>query len=222
MFQAFVEWNKRDFNNFITATAKYGRDALIDIAAEIEGKSYKEVQEYARVFWERYQELSNYEEIIAKIERGETKLQQTQEIQQLLQEKISKYRTPLSQLEIPYNLNKGKSFTEEEDRFILVALAKYGYGTEEVYDKIRNDIEKFPPFRFNWFIKSRTSSELSRRCTTLISYLQKEQSEIEEKEEEERKEAELKRKAANNNNNNNKKRQVEITNGNSTPKRSRR
>ncbi|KAG9305927.1 hypothetical protein G9A89_016580 [Geosiphon pyriformis] len=212
--EAFHDWSKRDFNNFVTAAAKYGRNDMYNIAEEIEGKSFKEVQEYAKVFWNRYQELPNHEEIQAKIERGEAKLQQTQEIQQLLEEKISKYRSPLSQLEIPYNQTKGKNYTEEEDRFMVVTLAKHGYGTEEVFDKIRHEIEQSPLFRFNWYIKSRTSAELARRCATLISLIQKEQSEIEE-EQEQRREEQRKKAAA-------KKRQAEFTNGAPNGKRSKR
>jgi len=102
---------------------------------------------------------------------------------------------------------------------MLVALAKYGYGTDEVYEKIRIEIEQSPLFRFNWFIKSRTSTEISRRCATLIALIQKEQAEIEEKEEEQRREEQRKKAAI-------KKRKAEkepaakVANGNT--KRSRR
>ena len=69
---------------------------------------------------------------------------------------------------------KGKTYTEEEDRFLLVQLNKYGLTSEGVYDKIKKDISNWPAFRFDWFIKSRTPIELQRRCTTLISLVQKE------------------------------------------------
>ncbi len=36
--------------------------------------------------------------------------------------------------------------------------------------------------RFDWFIKSRTAMELQRRCNTLITLIERENSEIEEKE----------------------------------------
>lgn len=121
--------------------------------------------------------LIDHEEIIAKIVKGESKLQQTHGIQALLKSKVSQYRTPVHQLQVS-NQAKGKTlFTEEEDRYLLVALAKYGYGTEDVYEKIRNDIENSDLFRFNWFIKSRTSGEIARRCTTLINLVQKEHEE---------------------------------------------
>lgn len=56
---------------------------------------------------------------------------------------------------------------------MLVSLEKYGYNTDGVYELIRRDIRAHPLFRFDWFIKSRTSAELSRRCQTLINLLMK-------------------------------------------------
>ncbi|CAG8774186.1 8582_t:CDS:2, partial [Racocetra persica] len=145
--------------------------------SEIEGKTLDEVKAYAKVFWQRYQELPNHEEIIAKIVKGESKLQQTVGIQELLRAKVAQYRTPGHQLQVS-NQAKGKTlFSEEEDRYLLIALAKYGYGTEDVYEKIRNEIENAEVFRFNWFIKSRTAGEIARRCTTLINLIQKEHGE---------------------------------------------
>nr|CAG8447490.1 7168_t:CDS:10 [Entrophospora candida] len=159
MKKAFEDWSKRDFNNFITASAKYGRTAIEEIAEEIE-KSLDDVKKYAKVFWERYKELPNYEELIAKIERSEQKMQQTQEIQELIKSKVAQYKNSSYDIQLS-SQNKGKSlFTDEEDRYLLMALAKYGYGTEGVYEKIRNEIESSECFRFNWFIKSRAAGEL--------------------------------------------------------------
>lgn len=59
-------------------------------------------------------------------------------------------------------------------------LEHYGYGSENVYDNIRQDIKNSPLFRFDWFMKSRTSQEIARRCNTLVGLIQKENSEVEE------------------------------------------
>ena len=82
-------------------------------------------------------------------------MQQTADIQELIKSKVRYYRQPGHQLQIS-NQGKGKSlYTEEEDRYLLIALAKYGYGTDDVYEKIRSDIESVDMFKFNWFIKYR-------------------------------------------------------------------
>jgi hypothetical protein len=53
-------------------------------------------------------------------------------------------------------------------------LEKFGYGTDDVYEKIRHEVRRAPIFRFDWFLKSRTSIELMRRCGTLITMMSKE------------------------------------------------
>ena len=54
---------------------------------------------------------------------------------------------------------------------MIVTLERLGYGTDDVYDRIRDEIRKSPMFRFDWFLKSRTTLELSRRCAYLIKCL---------------------------------------------------
>lgn len=49
--QGFTNWNKRDFNQFIKANEKYGRDDIDNIAREVEGKSPEEVIEYSGLWY---------------------------------------------------------------------------------------------------------------------------------------------------------------------------
>lgn len=39
----FTNWTKRDFNQFIKANEKYGRDDIDNIARDVEGKTPEEV-----------------------------------------------------------------------------------------------------------------------------------------------------------------------------------
>lgn len=43
LFQGFTNWSKRDFNQFIKANEKYGRDDLESISRDVEGKTPEEV-----------------------------------------------------------------------------------------------------------------------------------------------------------------------------------
>ncbi|XP_010900333.1 probable global transcription activator SNF2L1 isoform X2 [Esox lucius] len=85
--QGFTSWNKRDFNQFIKANEKYGRDDIDNIAREVEGKSPEEVIEYSAVFWERCNELQDIEKIMAQIERGESRIQRRISIKKALDAK---------------------------------------------------------------------------------------------------------------------------------------
>ncbi|KAG0198407.1 hypothetical protein BGX33_012360, partial [Mortierella sp. NVP41] len=169
--EGFENWSKRDFIAFYKACEKFGRNSLADIANDIEGKTLAEVKAYSKVFWKRYTEIADHERIIAAIEKGESKLQKQSDIQDQLRAVIQRHRQPLQQLKITYNQTKTKNFTEEEDRFLIVTLERLGYGTDDVYDRIRDEIRKSPMFRFDWFLKSRTTLELSRRCAYLIKCL---------------------------------------------------
>lgn len=183
----FTNWSKRDFNQFIKANEKYGRDDIENIAKEVEGKTPEEVMEYSAVFWERCHELTDIDRIMAQIERGETKIQRRASIKRALDSKMARYRAPFHQLRISYGTNKGKNYMEEEDRFLVCMLHKLGFDRENVYEELRAAVRASPQFRFDWFLKSRTAMELQRRCNTLITLIERENQELEERERAERK-----------------------------------
>ncbi|XP_055855745.1 chromatin-remodeling complex ATPase chain Iswi [Episyrphus balteatus] len=185
--QGFTMWTKRDFNQFIKANEKYGRDDIENIAKDVEGKTPEEVVEYNAIFWERCHELQDIERIMGQIERGEAKIQRRLSIKKALDQKMARYRAPFHQLRLQYGNNKGKNYTENEDRFLVCMLHKLGFDKENVYEELRSAIRLSPQFRFDWFIKSRTALELQRRCNTLITLIERENLELEEKERQEKK-----------------------------------
>ncbi|CAG9090664.1 hypothetical protein JYU34_009443 [Plutella xylostella] len=185
--QGFTNWTKRDFNQFIKANEKYGRDDIENIAKDVEGKTPEEVMEYSAVFWERCHELQDIDRIMGQIERGEAKIQRRASIKKALDAKMARYRAPFHQLRISYGTNKGKNYVEEEDRFLVCMLHKLGFDKENVYEELRASVHGAPQFRFDWFLKSRTAVELQRRCNTLITLIERENQELEEKERAEKK-----------------------------------
>ncbi|KZF19062.1 putative chromatin remodeling complex ATPase chain Iswi [Xylona heveae TC161] len=174
--EGFAHWSRRDFQQFINASAKHGRKFYGDIADEMGGKTEEEVRDYAQVFWERYTEIQDYPKYLATIETGEEKARKMNHQRKMLRRKMEMYRVPLHQLKINYSVSttNKKVYTEEEDRFLLVMLDKYGVDGEGIYDKIRDEIRDSPMFRFDWFFLSRTPVEISRRCTTLLTTIARE------------------------------------------------
>lgn len=174
--QGFSEWNKRDFQQFVNGSAKWGRSDYEGIASEVDSKTTSEIRTYAKVFWQRYTEIADYNKYIKTIEDGEERTRRTEHHQKLLRKKMQQYRVPLQQLKINYSVSttNKKVYTEEEDRFLMVLLDRYGIDSEGLYDKIRDQIRDSPLFRFDWFFLSRTPIELSRRCNTLITTVVKE------------------------------------------------
>ncbi|KAI6229821.1 hypothetical protein M3Y99_01129900 [Aphelenchoides fujianensis] len=174
----FKEWSKREFQQFLKAAERHGRADLEQIAAEIPTKTRDEVADYARVFWERLDELADHERILANIERGEQRIVRKKTTKRALDLKVSRYTAPFHQLQLHYGGQKCKNFTEDEDRFLICKLHELGFDGENVYEELRQAIRAAPQFRLDWFIRSRTAMELSRRCNVLIQLIEKEVGEL--------------------------------------------
>jgi len=70
----------------------------------------------------------------------------------------------------------------------ICMIHKLGYGN---WDELKAAFRTSSVFRFDWFVKSRTSQELARRCDTLIRLIEKENQEFDERERQARKEKKL-------------------------------
>ncbi|EED17707.1 SNF2 family helicase/ATPase, putative [Talaromyces stipitatus ATCC 10500] len=176
----FLHWNRRDFQQFVNGSAKFGRTDYEGIATEVDSKTPQEVKEYAKVFWDRYDEINDYPKYIRVIEQGEEKLRKNTHQRKMLRKKLDMYRVPLQQLKINYTVSttNKKVYSEEEDRFLLVMLDKLGKEDDtegiQLFERMREEIRESPLFRFDWFFLSRTPVELSRRCTTLLNTIARE------------------------------------------------
>nr|XP_004508305.1 ISWI chromatin-remodeling complex ATPase CHR11-like isoform X1 [Cicer arietinum] len=186
--EGFSSWSRKDFNTFIRACEKYGRNDIRSIASEMEGKTEEEDERYAEVFKERSKELNDYDRIIKNIERGEARIARKDEIMKAIGKKLDRYKNPWLELKIQYGQNKGKLYNEECDRFMICMIHKLGYGN---WDELKAAFRMSPLFRFDWFVKSRTTQELTRRCDTLIRLVEKENQEYDERERQARKEKKL-------------------------------
>ena len=85
---------------------------------------------------------------------------------------MSRYSDPMHELQLDYGSNKGKAFTLEEDRFLICKMAELGYGA---WDLLQLEIRRAWQFRFDWFLKSRSTSDLNRRCDSLMRIIEREQ-----------------------------------------------
>lgn len=181
--QGFGDWNRRDFQQFVNGSGRYGRTDYESIADDIDSKTTAQVKAYAKVFWQRYKEINDYPKYLKIVEDGEERMRRVEHQRKMLRKKLSSYRVPLQQLKINYSVSttNKKVYTEEEDRFLLVLLDKYGIDSENLYENIREEIRESPLFRFDWFFLSRTPIELSRRCTTLLTTVMREFEDVQPK-----------------------------------------
>ncbi|CCH60183.1 hypothetical protein TBLA_0C03810 [Henningerozyma blattae CBS 6284] len=175
--KGFTNWNKIEFRKFISASGKYGRNSIQAIAMELSGtKTLEEVREYAKAFWKNIEQIEDYEKYLKSIEVEEEKIRRVKFQQEALRRKLSQCKAPLFDLSLkfpPSSSNK-RTYSEEEDRFILLMLFKYGLDRDDVYELIRDEIRDSPLFELDFFFQSRTPTELARRGYTLLQCLEKE------------------------------------------------
>lgn len=82
-----------------------------------------------------------------RITTGESKLREQQDKIDALHRKIKSYSYPMQELKIAYGQNKGKSYSDEEDRFLLVRMHHHGIDRDDCYELIKRDISDWPLFR---------------------------------------------------------------------------
>lgn len=54
---------------------------------------------------------------------------------------MERYRNPWLELKVLYGANKGKQYTEEEDRFLVCMMHKLGYGA---WDELKAEARRPP------------------------------------------------------------------------------
>ncbi|OQS00271.1 chromatin-remodeling complex ATPase chain [Thraustotheca clavata] len=175
---AYTDWNKAQFFLFVKLLGRYGRDNLTAVAREL-NKPVEEVVGYAQTFWARGPELSDWEKLRRSIEKGESKLLEIERLAEQTALKVKRYENPMEELVINYQGKGGKLFTEEEDRLLLCLVNMYGYGS---WDKIKREIHKADVCTFDYYLKSRSSAELGRRCDALMRICEKDNLDFELKE----------------------------------------
>ncbi|KAJ2707378.1 chromatin remodeling complex Adenosinetriphosphatase [Coemansia sp. D1744] len=119
------------------ALENHGYDNMDLVKSDVEGKTPEEIEAYAKC----------------------------NEIQQLLDAKLGECKhDPQWHFCIPYGTGgltaRGRVYTEDEDRFLLVQLAHIGIACDGVYNQIHQEVHLSPLFQFDWFIMSPNPQEI--------------------------------------------------------------
>ena len=93
-----------------------------------------------------------------------------------LRNKVNGTENPWNCLTIKYGNNRGKLFTEEEDRFLVCMTNQLGFGS---WEELQTEVRAAWAFRFDWFIRTRTADELGQRVEALARLIEKEVLELE-------------------------------------------
>ena len=88
----------------------------------MEGKTPEEVRAYATVFWERKDEMTDIDKIMAQIERGESKIQRRISIKKALEAKVGNFFVVVS----PSRVNDvDKLYCKFESKYNSVLLCSH-------------------------------------------------------------------------------------------------
>lgn len=171
--EGFRAWRRKDFLAFVEASRRYGRYDLLRISEAIPTKTFEEVEEYAKVFWEKGPtHLEHWGKIEGSIVKAQAKMLEIHRLEAAVAAKIAACpanSNPWESLKwgiaIPRNATP---YTEENDRFLLCLVAELGYGR---WRETRDRILRSSRFTMDYFFRSRSTAELRQRTEMLMKYV---------------------------------------------------
>ena len=187
--EGFTQWTRKDLMNFVRGLEDAGRSNLNEVATYVEGKTTKEVAQYAKSFFERYDEIKEWEKLMRRIEAGEAKPRRLA-LDAALARKIGNTHEPWNTLMSDYTClgataRPRSPFTIENDRHLLCMALQVGYGR---WEELVKEVRKSWLCKFDWHMKTRVASELGKRVEYLMRLVEKEMEDLEAaRKEEERK-----------------------------------
>lgn len=168
--EGFGDWSRSMYFHFVKACAKYGRDDIASIAADMDMPE-EAVAPYADAFW-KYGETElkdDWERVIGTIERGEKKLAKQKKLSSLLNQFVATFPDPRNDMVFA---NKGTThFALEQDRALLTAVNKHGYGN---WDSVREEIRTDDRLRFQHSVQGMTVQAIAKRCDYRMRQMEKE------------------------------------------------
>merc|ERR1711871_986515 len=172
--QGFANWNKSMFNTFIRLCGRYGRDAHDRIAIELD-LPVDEIQRYSKAFWELgptvFAEGNVWDRHWKSIKKGEDRLDEIQRLESATAQLISVCSNPWEELSFKYSSQQGRTFREDQDRYLLCFTQIHEYGN---WDKVRQSITKCDKFKFDYYLNSCSSDAIGKRCETLMRSAERE------------------------------------------------
>jgi SLIDE len=168
--EGFGGWTKTQYYHFVKACSKYGRDDTASIAADMDMQE-ESVAAYSEAFW-KYgpTELSSdWERVVASIEKGENKIAKQKKLTGLLAKFVSTFDNPREEITFA---NKGTThFALEQDRALLHAVDKHGYGN---WDSVREEIRNDRRLKFQHAVQGMTTLMITKRCDYRMRQMEKE------------------------------------------------
>jgi len=128
-------------------------------------KTPKEVKDYALVFFEKVDTLTEADKIKAKINRAQKNVNFNMRAPGIIKNKLKQYDNPFEEMNLNHATQKSKFFNKETDIALLCLANKYGYGN---WSKIRDGVRRESKCRMDHLFTSRSQDELKKRVIYLV------------------------------------------------------
>jgi len=169
--EGFGDWTKSQYFHFVKATSKFGRDDIDSIADDMD-LPVERVKAYSQAFWmygSTELKKEEWEGILSRVEKGETKIMKQRKMRDQLKIFIKTFENP--RIEMTF-ANKGTShFALEQDRALLCAVDKYGYGN---WDTVREEIIKDDALMFQHLTNGMNTDMIAKRCDYRLRQMERE------------------------------------------------
>ncbi|KAL3915861.1 MAG: hypothetical protein SGILL_005448 [Bacillariaceae sp.] len=168
--EGFGDWTRTQFFAFVKACAKWGRDDITRIAAELDMPEDL-VKPYSEAFWQYgpTEMKDEWERFIGMIERGEKRIEKQRKNAVMLKKFVTSFDNPREEMTFA---NKGTThFALEQDRALLCAVDTEGYGNwEMVREKIRHDNK----LKFQHSVQGMNTAMMTKRADYRIRQVERE------------------------------------------------
>jgi SLIDE len=168
--EGFGDWTRTQFFAFVKATAKYGRDDIASIAAELD-MSEDQVAPYSEAFWKYGKDelKDEWERFSTMIERGEKRIEKQKKNAIMLKKFVSTFEKPREEMTFA---NKGTThFSLEQDRALICAVDAAGYGK---WNTVRERIIQDSKLKFQHTVIGMTTGQMQKRADYRVRQMERE------------------------------------------------
>jgi len=169
--EGFGNWTRSQYFTFVKLAAKWGRDDISSIASDME-LPVETVAAYSKAFWKygpTELKKDEWERVLANVEKGEQKIAKKRKLSSLLNKFINTFDNPCKEMTFA---NKGTAhFTQEQDRAILCAVDKFGYGN---WEQVREQLRKDDSLLFQHTVQGLNTDMIGKRCDYRMRQLERE------------------------------------------------
>jgi hypothetical protein len=168
--EGFGDWTRTQFFAFVKATAKYGRDDIASIAAELD-MAEDQVAPYSAAFWKYGKDelKDEWERFSTMIDKGEKKIVKQKKNAVMLKKFVSTFHNPRNDMTFA---NKGTThFALEQDRALICAVDAAGYGN---WNSMRERVIQDNKLKFQHIVMGMTTSQMTKRADYRVRQMERE------------------------------------------------